>query len=151
MFNSRRDLLRNLGLVCLHRAGLAAPRWEVLTGGISEDSVNGLLSNSQTGNDTRAEDAPHNRLRMEICLNGIWEVVRNPEDMTLPQSGWKTERAPAMPIATETPTTSAWYRYRVETWQEWSQLNRQFFLRIEKAGHYAAIYWNKHLVAEHYW
>jgi hypothetical protein len=150
MFNSRRDLLRNLGLVCLHRAGLATPRWAMLAGGISENSVNDLLSKSKTGNDTRAEDAPHQRLRMEICLNGMWEVVRNPEDMTLPQSGWKAERAPAMPIITETPTTSAWYRYRVETSQEWSQPNRQFFLRLEKAGHYAAIYWNKHLVAEHY-
>ena len=32
----------------------------------------------------------------------------------------------------------------------WRKSDRQYFLRLEKAGHYAAIYWNGQQVGEHY-
>lgn len=87
---------------------------------------------------------------MEICLNGGWETVLNADADKIPSSGWSVRRVPAMPIATNPPTESVWYRLNIEIPREWLRPDRRFFLKIQKAGHYAAIYWNGRKVGEHY-
>ncbi len=87
---------------------------------------------------------------MEICLNGAWETVLNEDAGKIPEAGWSLRRTPAMPIATNPPVTSVWYRLSIQIPREWVRPNRQFLLRLEKAGHYAAIYWNGRLAGEHY-
>jgi hypothetical protein len=87
---------------------------------------------------------------MEICLNGVWETVLNEDNDTIPSSGWSIRRAPAMPIATNPPTDSVWYRLSIEIPREWPRADRRFLLKVEKAGHYAAVYWNGRKVGEHY-
>lgn len=87
---------------------------------------------------------------MEICLNGDWKTVENATDEAVPQDGWVVRRVPAMPLASDSPITSVWYRHKMPIPDSWRKSDRQFFLRLEKAGHYAAIYWNGQLVGEHY-
>jgi Glycosyl hydrolases family 2, sugar binding domain/Glycosyl hydrolases family 2, TIM barrel domain/Glycosyl hydrolases family 2 len=93
---------------------------------------------------------PKDLLRMEVCLNGDWEVVQNCTDEIVPEKGWEMGRAPAMPLARNPPITSLWYKCMLEIPGSWDKANRRFFLRLEKAGHYAGIYWNGRRVAENY-
>jgi hypothetical protein len=88
--------------------------------------------------------------RMEICLNGAWETILNADGGKIPAAGWSLRRTPAMPIATNPPTTSVWYRLSIQIPREWSNPNRRFLLRLDKAGHYSAVYWNGRLAGEHY-
>ena len=94
--------------------------------------------------------APADLPRMEICLNGDWETVFNAPAGTIPQTGWQRRRVPAMPLVTNPPTVSVWYRLPIEVPREWIKSERRFLVRVEKAGHYAAIYWNGRLMGEHY-
>jgi beta-galactosidase/beta-glucuronidase len=55
-----------------------------------------------------------------------------------------------MPIATNPPTTSVWYRLSIRISREWVAPHRQILLRLDKAGHYAAVYWNGRLMGEHF-
>lgn len=88
--------------------------------------------------------------RLLICLNGTWESVLNGALEHIPEAGWSALRVPAMPFATHPPTTSIWYRQRVHISNEWVKPQRQFFLRLEKAGHYAAVYGNGQLAGKHF-
>ncbi len=97
-----------------------------------------------------AEERPEDLPRMEICLNGDWETVENVTDEAVPQGEWVVRRAPAMPLVGDSPITSAWYRHKMSIPDSWRKSDRQYFLRLEKAGHYAAIYWNGQQVGEHY-
>jgi hypothetical protein len=87
---------------------------------------------------------------MEICLNGAWETILNADGGKIPASGWSVRRTPAMPIATNPPTASVWYRLSIQIPREWDAPHRKILLRLDKAGHYAAVYWNGRLMGEHY-
>ena len=87
--------------------------------------------------------------RMEICLNGQWEVALNAAGDKMPEAGFAARRVPAAPMAAA-GTESAWYRLKLVVPRAWAKPDRAFLLRIRKAGHYAAIYWNGRKVAEHY-
>jgi len=93
---------------------------------------------------------PGDLLRAEICLNGTWETVLNAGDEQIPAAGWEGRRVPAMPMATNPPTVSAWYRQKFTIPGEWGKPGRGFILQLEKAGHYAAVYCNGRRIAEHY-
>src|SRR5437016_2116986 len=88
--------------------------------------------------------------RTGICLNGAWDTVLNADGNRIPAEGWTPRRTPALPIATRPPATSIWYRYRVRIPAQWVKPQREFLLKIDKAGHYAAVYWNGKRMGEHY-
>jgi hypothetical protein len=109
-----------------------------------------VLSSGTAFSVAAAED-PALLLRAEICLNGAWDTVPNAPGETLPAAGWSSRRVPSLPIvATEPPTVSVWYRQRVRMDRSWFRPGRQFQLRLEKVGHYAAVHCNGRLVAEHF-
>jgi len=93
---------------------------------------------------------PAGLLRTEICLNGVWETVLNAGDERVPASGWEPRRVPAMPLATNPPAVSVWYRQQFTIPRQWGQAGRRFILQLEKVGHYAAVYCNGRRMAEHY-
>jgi hypothetical protein len=110
-----------------------------------------LLVSSGTAFSVAAAEHPADLLRAEICLNGTWDTVLNAAGETIPAAGWSPCRVPALPIvATEPPTVSVWYRQRVRMDRSWFRPGRQFLLRLEKVGHYAAVHCNGRLVAEHF-
>src|SRR5579872_5893141 len=86
--------------------------------------------------------------RAEVTLNGMWTYVLNQSQDTIPTSGWIPTRVPAMPI--EDGTTSVWYETTVNVPNTWVKTGRSFFLELEKAGHYSAIYVNGTYIGEHY-
>jgi hypothetical protein len=88
--------------------------------------------------------------RMSICLNGTWDSVLNADGARIPAEGWSPRRAPALPIAGNPPATSVWYRYNVRIPVLWIKPERTFLLKIDKAGHYTAVWFNGKLVGEHY-
>lgn len=102
------------------------------------------------GSDRFAAQRPEDIPRMEICLNGDWQTIENSPSERTPASGWVVQRVPAMPLATNPPVTSVWYRHRMHVPASWKNAGRRFFLRLGKAGHYAAIYCNGRMVGEHY-
>jgi hypothetical protein len=109
-----------------------------------------LAACSRTALSLGADD-PADLLRAEICLNGSWDTVVNAPGETIPAAGWSPRRVPAVPIAaTDPPTVSVWYRHRLRMERSWFRPGRQFHLRLEKAGHHAAVYCNGRLAAEHY-
>jgi len=97
-----------------------------------------------------AAAAPEDALRARICLNGDWEMVRNAAGDQIPAAGWQHRRAPAMPFVAEPAVVSAWYRRSFKVPREWMKPDRRFLLQLEKVGHYAAVYANGKLIAEHY-
>ena len=97
-----------------------------------------------------AATVPADLPRAEICLNGTWDTAIDVEGGGIPAVGWTPRRAPALPLAGKTPVTSIWYRHRLRIPREWVRPGRQFLLRVEKAGHYAAVYWNGRITGEHY-
>lgn len=94
--------------------------------------------------------APEETPRAEVCLNGVWETVLNAEGSNVPVAGWSRLRTPAMPVTTNPPTISVWYRHVLRIPGAWARPSRRFFLKVEKAGHYAALYWNGRMMGEHY-
>jgi hypothetical protein len=93
---------------------------------------------------------PSALLRTDICLNGAWETVMNAGGERIPETGWQPRRVPAMPLATNPPAVSAWYRRSFTIPRDWAQPDRRFILQLEKVGHYAGVYCNGRLAAEHY-
>jgi beta-galactosidase/beta-glucuronidase len=93
---------------------------------------------------------PSTPIRMEICLNGAWDTVLNAGGDQIPSAGWSPRRVPAMPITGNPPATSIWHRYNVRIPILWIKPERNFLLKIDKAGHYAAVYWNGQRMGEHY-
>jgi hypothetical protein len=71
---------------------------------------------------------------MEICLNGAWETLLNADGGRIPANGWSLRRTPAMPIATNPPTTSVWYRLSIRIPREWVAPHRQILLRLDKTS-----------------
>jgi hypothetical protein len=88
--------------------------------------------------------------RAEIYLNGAWDTVLNAGGEQIPAGGWSPRRTPAMPLATDPPATSIWYKHAFRIPSEWVRPERRFFLKLDKVGHYAAVYCNGRRIAEHY-
>lgn len=86
--------------------------------------------------------------RAEVTLNGNWSYVLNQSQNSIPTSGWIPTRVPAMPI--EDGTASVWYETTVNIPPTWVRTGRSFFLELEKAGHYSAIYVNGTYIDEHF-
>jgi hypothetical protein len=97
-----------------------------------------------------AATAPADVLRARICLNGPWEAVMDAPAGKIPESGWTARRAPEMPIATDPPATSVWYRRNLRIPSSWMSPGRRFVLHFDKIGHYAAVYWDGAKVGEHF-
>jgi len=85
--------------------------------------------------------------RTEISLNGIWSYVLNQAQSSIPTSGWQTTRIPEPPL---TGITSVWYKRTINVPTSWMQPGRSFFIKLEKAGHYSAVYCNDTFYAENY-
>jgi len=86
--------------------------------------------------------------RADITLNGLWQYVLNQSQDAIPTSGWSTERVPALPLTDG--TTSVWYQQTLFVPSSWVQLNRKFFVKLEQAGHYAAVYSNGTFIGDHF-
>jgi len=137
MKSTRRSLLR----------GLASA---AMVSGIGLDKVASAFSEVSSRNGIQGDD-PSRCLRMEICLNGMWESVVTDVAASVPESGWAAERVPSKPPSAHRPPHAAcWYRTNIDIPMNWKRSNRAFYLRMEKVGHYAAVYCNGDLVTEHY-
>src|SRR5439155_11042713 len=95
-----------------------------------------------------AQDGVGTALRAELNLNNNWSYVLNQTQDQIPTSGWQTRRIPELPI--EDGTTSVWYQQNLNVPSGWVQPGRRYFVKVEKAGHYAAVYWNGVLMGEHF-
>jgi hypothetical protein len=97
-----------------------------------------------------AATTPDDFPRAHICLNGAWDTVLNAAGGTIPDSGWTSRRVPEMPIATDPPATSIWYRRTLRIPAAWVAPGRRFVLHFDKVGHYAAVYWDGVKLGEHF-
>ena len=95
-----------------------------------------------------AQDGVGTALRAELNLNNTWSYVLNQTQDQIPKSGWQPTRVPAMPI--EDGTASVWYQQKLNVPSAWVQPGRRYFVKVGKAGHYAAVYWNGVLMGEHF-
>ncbi len=95
-----------------------------------------------------AQDGVGTAARAELNLNNNWSYVLNQTQNQIPISGWQTTRVPEMPI--EDGTTSVWYQQSLNVPSSWVQTGRRYFMKVGKAGHYAAVYWNGALMGEHF-
>ena len=95
-----------------------------------------------------AQDTVGTAGRAEVTLNGLWSYVLNQSDAQIPTSGWNIRRVPEIPM--QSGTASVWYQHTLNIPSSWMVPGRSFFLKLEKAGHYSAIYWNGNLVANHF-
>lgn len=95
-----------------------------------------------------AQNAVGTALRAEVNLNGDWSYIFNQSDDQIPHSGWQTRRVPETPIADG--SASVWYQHTLNLPQSWIVPGRSYYLKLEKAGHYAAVYWNGNLVSNHF-
>ncbi len=95
-----------------------------------------------------AQDGVGTAVRAELNLNNDWLYQLNLTQDQIPTSGWSTRRIPELPI--EDGTTSVWYQQNLNVPSAWVQSGRRYFLRVGKAGHYAAVYWNGVLMGEHF-
>lgn len=108
-----------------------------------------VLSSATPVADARAA-GPGECLRMEVCLNGVWDTAPGTDEKEMPRAGWAPMRTPALPITREGHPAAMWYRRALEIPQELARPDRRFFLEIEKAGHYAAVFCNGREVGAHY-
>jgi len=97
-----------------------------------------------------AAEGPAGSLRMQVCLNGLWQRAPGGEEMRMPEAGWQDARTPALPIAEEGHPAAMWYRLNLDAPERWARPGRRFFLEFEKVGHYAAVFCNGQKVGEHY-
>jgi hypothetical protein len=78
--------------------------------------------------------------RTDISLNGNWQYQVNQPQSPIPTTGWSTERVPALPYTDG--TASIWYQQTFYMPSAWNVQNRRFFVTLQQAGHYSAIYIN---------
>lgn len=95
-----------------------------------------------------AQQLAGSAVRAQVTLNGMWSYVLNQSQSSIPTSGWIPARIPAMPI--EDGTSSVWYQRTLNVPSTWAQPGRSFFLELEKAGHYSAIYINGTMIGQHF-
>jgi len=95
-----------------------------------------------------AQDGIGSSFRASINLNGTWQYVLNQPQSQIPPSGWQAARLPGAPLTDG--TVSAWYKAAIFIPQDWAVSGRRFFLRLEKCGHYCAIYLNGQFAGDHY-
>ncbi len=101
-----------------------------------------------------AATTPADLPRAHICLNGPWDTILDAPAAKIPDSGWSSRRVPEMPIATDPPATSIWYRRTLRIPAAWivsgTAPGRSFVLHFDKVGHYAAVYWDGVKLGEHF-
>lgn len=97
-----------------------------------------------------AAESPADALRMSILLNGTWDSCPMTSPQQIPTEGWQPSRVPAMPLAEADRPAGMWYRKSLSVPEAWLRPGRRIVLRLEKVGHYAAIYCNGQKVTEHY-
>lgn len=95
-----------------------------------------------------AQQLAGSAVRARITLNGMWGYVLNQSQNSIPTSGWIPARIPALPI--DDGTSSIWYQRTLNVPSTWAKPGRSFFLELEKAGHYSAIYVNGTMMGEHF-
>ena len=86
--------------------------------------------------------------RVSINLNGTWQYVLNQPQSPIPTTGWTPTRVPALPI--DDGTASVWYKLDFTVPSNWNQPGRRFFVTLDKAGHYGAVYFNGHFIYDHF-
>lgn len=106
----------------------------------------GLLAG---GRAPAVELMPSDAPRASICLNGAWEAAPAGDELKIPETGWTAARVPAGPIV-DPNVKARWQRLVFDAPKEWSSAGRRFFVGLEKAGHYAAVFCNGQRVGEHY-
>jgi hypothetical protein len=74
--------------------------------------------------------------------------VLNQSQGEIPTSGWSTARVPELPH--EDGTSSVWYQQTFYVPSSWNITGRRFFVTLEKAGHYAAVYCNGTYMGDHF-
>lgn len=125
---------------------------------------------------SQAKSPVADSLRMSICCNGAWETVEVASDAAapapgvpkpslamsaakgtpppaltpLPAEGWTAVRVPAGPLSGKGRPIGVWYRRTFDVPQDWNAPGRRFFVEIEKAGHYTAVFCNGRKLAEHF-
>ncbi|HXJ91318.1 MAG TPA: hypothetical protein VMT20_00375 [Terriglobia bacterium] len=95
-----------------------------------------------------AQDLVSRTPRADITLNGNWQYVLNQSQSLIPTSGWSTTRVPELPRMDG--TSSVWYQQTFFVPSSWNKAGRRFFITLEKAGHYSAIYCNGTFVYDHF-
>ena len=93
---------------------------------------------------------PADALRMEICINGAWEMAPGKPQTAIPTDGWIETRVPALPLSEADRPDAVWYRCSFDVPADWARAGRRFFLELEKVGHYVAVYCNGRKLGEHY-
>lgn len=107
-----------------------------------------LAFNTRSTDGRAAGPAAEDALRMEVCLNGVWEAA--PGGDRMPENGWEETRVPALPLTDDDRPVGMWYRTTLDVPAEWAHPGRRFFVELEKVGHYAGLYVNGQLVDEHH-
>lgn len=95
-----------------------------------------------------AQDIVSKAFRTDITLDGNWQYQLNQSQNHIPTSGWSTARVPALPYMDG--TASVWYQQTFFVPSSWKVTGRRFFVTLEKAGHYSAIYCNGTLIGDHF-
>jgi hypothetical protein len=86
--------------------------------------------------------------RVSINFDGTWQYVLNQPQSPIPATGWAPTRVPALPI--DDGTASAWYKLDFTVPSTWNQSGRRFFVTLDKAGHYGAVYFNGNFISDHF-
>lgn len=95
-----------------------------------------------------AQNGVDNSLRASLNLNGTWDYILNQPQSPIPSSGWQPARVPAAPWTTA--TVSVWYQAGTQIPHAWTVSGRRFFIKLDKCGHYCAIYLNGQFAGDHY-
>ena len=132
------------GIAIIGAGGLASPLATgtvVITASIGAISGSGNLTVTDAGLVASA-------FRAELNLNGVWNYTLNQPQSQIPNGGWIQARIPQAPLTNG--TASVWYQTTLNVPSAWMQRNRRFFLELEKAGHYAAVYVNGVFMGDHF-
>src|SRR5579863_8828234 len=107
-----------------------------------------LLGALGTPGGARAQNLVSKAFRTDISLNGNWQYQLNLPQSPIPTTGWSTARVPALPYTNG--TASVWYQQTFFVPSSWNITGRRFFVTLQQAGHYSAIYCNGTFVGDHF-
>ena len=95
-----------------------------------------------------AQDLVSKAFRTEISLNGNWQYQLNKPQSPIPTTGWSNARVPALPYTDG--TSSVWYQQNFYIPSSWKLTGRHYFVTLQQAGHYSAIYFNGTFIGDHF-
>ncbi len=95
-----------------------------------------------------AQQLAGSAVRGQVTLNGYWGYILNQSQNTIPTSGYINARIPEQPLVTG--NSSVWYQRTLNVPSTWAQSGRSFFIELERAGHYSAVYVNGQKMGEHF-